>query len=227
MAKSKENGLLNLILNIIIPILILTKFSSPDRLGPLYGLILAVSIPLLYGLYDLLVRKKTNFISIIGLVSVLLTGGIGLVKLPVEWVAVKEAAVPLIIGLVVLFSLKTRYPLFRKLLYRKEILDIDKIEDHLEQNHKTNDFDEILRRANIYLACSFFFSSVMNYIVAKIMVHSDAGTEAFNVEIGKMAAISYPVIALPSTLIMVVILFYVIRSIKRFTGLTLEEVMVQ
>jgi hypothetical protein len=184
-----------------------------------------VSLPLLYGLYDLLVRHKKNFISVVGLVSVLLTGGIGLVRLPVAWVAIKEAAVPLLIGLVVLFSVKTRYPLFKQILYRRELLDIDKIEDHLAQNDKTDAFHAILRRANVFLACSFFFSAVMNFVVARVMVHSPAGSEAFNVEIGKMTAISYPVIALPSTILMMIILFYVLRSVRRYTGLTLEEIM--
>ena len=48
---------------------------------------------------------------------------------------------------------------------------------------------------------------------------SPAGTESFNQELSRMMVLSYPVIALPCTVIMVVVLFYVIRSLRKLTGL--------
>ena len=41
--EETKEGFLNLIINIIIPVVILTKFSSPEKLGPLYGLLTAIS----------------------------------------------------------------------------------------------------------------------------------------------------------------------------------------
>ncbi len=41
---------------------------------------------------------------ILGIVSVLLTGGIGVLELDTQWLAVKEALIPGIIGVVVLGS---------------------------------------------------------------------------------------------------------------------------
>ena len=117
----KENTFLNLGFNIFIPILILNKGDAwfGDALSSLFEntavavLLIAITFPIAYFIYDLVTRKKYNFISILGLISVLLTGGIGILEIPTQWFAVKEAAIPAIIGLVVIlvaayFLLKKR-----------------------------------------------------------------------------------------------------------------------
>ena len=72
--KSKpENFLLNLICNVALPTLVLTKFSTERWLGPVWGLVVALAFPISYGLYDFAVRKKANTLSILGFVSVLLS----------------------------------------------------------------------------------------------------------------------------------------------------------
>ena len=76
--KHRENLLLNIGLNIAVPVIILTWFSDEGRLGPVLALVIALAFPLAYGLYDFGVRGGFNFYSAIGFVSVLLTGGIGL-----------------------------------------------------------------------------------------------------------------------------------------------------
>jgi len=75
-----ENLLLNLVCNLALPTLILTKFSADKWLGPLWGLIVALVFPVGYGTWDFFRRRKTNFISIVGFVSVLLSGGFGLMR---------------------------------------------------------------------------------------------------------------------------------------------------
>ena len=44
--EDTKEGFLNLIVNIVIPVVILTKFSSAEKLGPLYGLLTAISFPI-------------------------------------------------------------------------------------------------------------------------------------------------------------------------------------
>ena len=102
----KENTFLNLGFNILIPILILNKGDAwfGDALSSLFEntavavLLIAITFPIAYFIYDLVTRKKYNFISILGLISVLLTGGIGILEIPTQWFAVKEAAIPAIIA---------------------------------------------------------------------------------------------------------------------------------
>ena len=224
-APKKENMLINILMNIVIPTLILTKLSGSQYLGPIGGLLLALAFPIGYGLKDFVSNRKINFFSALGVFSVLLTGGIGILKLPTEYYAIKEAAIPGLIGLIVLFSTKTRYPLVKTFIYNDTILNVEKIATNLKEHNKTQAFEKTLRIGSYLLAASFFLSSTLNYILAKIIVMSPAGTEAFNIEVGKMNAISFPVIAVPSMIIMVLTLMYIFRSIRLLTGLTFEEAM--
>ena len=112
--EKAENPWLSLGINIVIPALILMKLSGEDRLGPVVGLLAALAFPLTYGIVDGLRRRRFNFISALGVVSILLTGGIGLLQLDTKWIAIKEAAVPGVIGLVVLLSMRSRYPIVRR-----------------------------------------------------------------------------------------------------------------
>ena len=78
--------------------------------------------------------------------------------------------------------------------------------------------------ASWLLAGSFFLSSVLNFVLARLIVRSPAGSAAFNEELGKMTALSYPVIVLPSMAVMMIALWYLFRSIKRLTHMDLEEI---
>jgi hypothetical protein len=224
-APKKENMLINILMNIVIPTLILTKLSGAQYLGPVWGLVVALAFPVVYGLKDFISNRKINFFSALGIFSVLLTGGIGILKLPTEYYAIKEAAIPGLIGLVVLISTKTRFPLVKTFIYNDTILNVEKIAAALKAHNKTEAFEKTLRIGSYLLAASFFLSSTLNYILAKMIVMSPAGTEAFNIEVGKMNAISFPVIAVPSMIIMVLSLMYIFRSIRLLTGLTFEEAM--
>ena len=222
--QKKENPLFNLLLNIVIPSIILIKFSSAEFLGPVNGLIIAIAFPLVYGLFGLVWYKKVNYISIIGLISVLLTGVFGVLKLNAEWIAYKEAGIPLVIGLAVLVSLKTPFPLVKKFLYNDQILNTHKIDTILRIQNNQHRFERRLFISTILLSCSFFLSSGLNFILAKVMLISEPGTVAFNSELGKMTAYSYPVIAIPSMIFMIGVLYYLIRSITLLTGLKFTEI---
>ena len=220
----KPSPLIEILINVLVPSLILMKFSGEDHLGTVNALILALAFPLVYGGFDLIRNRKVNYIAILGLVSVMLTGGIGLFKLDVKWLAIKEAAVPAVIGLAVVITGFTKSPLVKKLIFNPLIMATDKIKDALIERQSLEVFDNKLRFANHCLAGTFVFSSIMNYILAKVIVTSDAGTVAFNEELGKMTVLSYPIIAIPSMVMLFGIMWYVFRVIKKLTGMTLEEI---
>jgi hypothetical protein len=220
----KPRPMVDLLVSILIPSIILMKFSSPEDLGARGALIIALAFPLGWGIFELLKYRKFNFIALLGLVSVLLTGGIGLLQLDAKWLAIKEAAIPGIIGIAILISAYTPYPLIRTLLYNPRVLKIDKIEKKLEELGNQKHFDRRLQNATYLLSSTFLFSSVMNYILAKWIVTSPAGSAAFNEELGQMTLLSYPVIAIPSTIMMIAILYYLWRTIRVLTGFKLEDI---
>ncbi len=223
--KQKRQPFWNLLLNIIIPVIILTKFSGPEHLGALWGLIIALAFPVGYGIIDFIQERKTNFLSILGLISVLLTGAVGLLELDPKWIAIKESSIPLIIGIIIIISAYTKYPLINKLLLNDMIMDTALVSSKLEENQKTALFEQKLHKASFWLAGSFFFSAILNYILAKVLVSSPAGTEAFNKEIGQMTAYSFPVIAVPSTILLMIVLWDLFKTLKKLTGLEMETIL--
>ncbi|MBM3344571.1 MAG: MFS transporter [Betaproteobacteria bacterium] len=219
----KPTPLLDVLIAVAIPSVILMKLSGTEHLGPVYALLLALAFPLIWGARDLMRSRKLNFIAVLGLVGILLTGGIGLLQLDTRWLAIKEAAIPGVIGLAVAVSALTRYPLVRMLLYNPALMNVERIQNNLAERGNQAAFEACLKRATWMLAGSFFFSSVMNYFLATWIVTSPSGSPAFNEELGRLTLISYPVIALPSMLIMMAALYYLARSIHKLAGLKLTD----
>lgn len=221
----KTNPLLELAITIVLPALILMKASGADSLGPVNALLVALAFPLGWGAHEFKRHGKPGWMAALGLVSVLLTGGIGLLALDAQWLAIKEAAVPGVIGLAVLGSAYTRYPLVKTLLYNPAVVDVARVQQHLDERGNAGAFERRLLLANTLLAGTFFFSSAMNYALASWIVTSPAGSTAFNEELGRLTLLSYPMIALPSMLMMMAVLVYLAHSARQLTGLALADML--
>ena len=83
--QSPAQSIGNLLFTIVLPTIILIKFSS--ALGIWMAFLLALSLPLCYGLGSLVVAKKVSGFAILGIINVCLTGGVGLLRLDPEWLA--------------------------------------------------------------------------------------------------------------------------------------------
>lgn len=226
-AEHKPRPLIDLLVSIIIPSIILMKFSGENDLGAAGALITALAFPLGWGIFELIKYRKFNFIALLGLISVLLTGGIGLFELDNKWLAIKEAAVPSIIGLVVLGSTFTRFPLVKTLLFNPKVMNVEKIKQQLEEKNSTAEFENRMMKANYLFAGTFLFSAIMNFILAKWIVTSPSGSTAFNEELGQLTLYSYPMIAIPSMIMMMAIFYYLWRTIHGLTGLGFEDILNQ
>ncbi|HIF9228494.1 TPA: VC0807 family protein [Photobacterium damselae] len=224
MTEKKNSPLNEIIFNVIVPSVILMKFSGEQDLGAVGALLVALAFPIAFGGYELIRYKKYNFISLLGIVSVLMTGGIGLLELDNKWLAIKEAFIPGVIGLVVLGSSFTRYPIVKKMILNDTVLNLETIKTRLSEVNKEAEFDRCLTVSNYLFASTFVFSSVMNYVLAKMIVTSPTGTEAFNEELGRLTLLSYPMIAIPSMLMMFGIFYFVWRQIRSMTQLETSQI---
>ncbi|MBQ0759604.1 MAG: MFS transporter [Gammaproteobacteria bacterium] len=220
----RHSVVVNLLFNIIVPTLILTKLSSDAYLGPRYSIVIALAFPLGFGIYDFVKTRRANAFAILGFISVLLTGGISLLELDAEYIAIKEASIPAIIGIATLFSLYTPYPLIKTFLFNDEVIYTDKISTALHEHGNTTLFDMALRNATYLVAFSFFLSATLNYILAKVLLVSPPGTAEYSAELGKMTGLSFPVIALPCTLVMLGALFYLVKQIEKLTALSFDDI---
>ncbi|MCD6707343.1 MAG: hypothetical protein LT080_12955 [Thiobacillus sp.] len=135
----------------------------------------------------------------------------------------KEAAIPALIGVAVLVSTRTRYPLVKALLYKPTLIDVARVQQHLDARGTARDFEARLQNATYMLGGAFFFSAAMNFFLATWIVTSPAGSEAFNAKLGRLTLLSYPMIALPSMLMMLGALYYLARATRELAGLKLTE----
>ena len=223
--SGKNNPLVDLLVGIVIPSVILIKFSGEQDMGAVRALLLALAFPLTWGALDLLRRRRVNLIAVLGLVSIALTGGIGLLELDTQWLAVKEAAIPGLIGIAVVASTRTRYMLVKTLLYNPALIDVARVQQSLNEKGNSAAFDARLQTVTYLLGSTFFFSSFMNYVLATWIVTSPAGSEAFNEELGRLTLLSYPMIAIPAMLMMLAVLYYLARAMRKLAGLKLTEVL--
>jgi hypothetical protein len=219
----KENLLLNLACNVAAPAIILTKLN--EQLGPRNALLLALSFPLIYGLYDLLKRRNFNYLAALGFTSTLATGGLGLLKLDPFWFAIKEAVVPSLIGLTVLVSQWTRKPLVRTMLLNEQVIDVPRVEAAIEAGAHRVEFLTLLKTSSWLLAGSFGLSAALNFVLARLIITAMPDTPLFNEQLGRLTWMSYLVIMLPSMAVMIYALMRLLKGLQRLTGLKLEEIL--
>lgn len=219
-----ENLFVNLLCNVALPAIIMAQLSKENRLGPAWGLVVALAFPLTYGVYDFIARKKTNLISVLGFVGVLLSGVLGLMKLDGRWFAVKDAAIPSLIGVLLLLSMRSREPLVKTLFFNEAVMDVARVEAALRAHNAEAGFAALLRRCTVLVAASFFASAALAYVLARWLLKSPGGTPEFNAELAKMHWLSWPVIVVPSMAMLMVALWRMLNGLTKLTGLTTDEV---
>ncbi len=220
---TKKSTTVELLFNIVIPILILSKFSGEDRLGPTLGLIVALAFPTGYGLWDMRQKNGVNFFSVVGFVSVLLTGVIGLLELPTHWLAVKEASIPFLIGLFILGAMAFgRSPVYEVL---KGTLNFEKVNTAAKTKNKKKHVGQAIKRSNIALACVFFLAALANYILATVIVVALPGKPEYNAQLGTLTGLSFVVIVVPFVIAFMGITYYLMRTIAKATGLSFDVMM--
>ncbi|MGC6423561.1 MAG: VC0807 family protein [Lentimonas sp.] len=231
--RKQENIFLNLGCNLFVPIMILKKgekwfggFLEPIFENIAVGvLLIAIAFPVGYFIYDFIKRSKCNLVSIIGLISVLLTGLFGVLELPVEWFAFKEASLPLIIGIGVIASNYTKNSFCKAILLNRDICNVDKVTSSIQENKCNERFEKLIVVCNWIIAASMVISAAINYILARMIVVSPTGTQAFNDEVSKMMWVTFLAVLIPSMGLMIYAFFKLFAGIKQMTGLELEDVL--
>ncbi len=236
--KDDENPLLNIFVNVLLPIVALSQLSkSGDKswhIGPEYGMAVAVAFPFIYGVVFFFKNKKFNFYSVLGIISVLLTGFItihvwnedGSIKENADLLfAIKEAAIPLMLGAAMLYSHRTKNPLIDVFFLNPDIFDIKKIEETAKEKNTFNNYLAFRLKLTWMFASSFLLSSLLNFILAMYLLKDANDKESYNLAVGKVMGYGYLVIGIPLMIIMVGCLIYLMKTISRITGLTKEEFM--
>ena len=246
--KQQDNPLANIMWNVLIPVAALSFLSKGDNnplqqaageklwhIGPVWGMILAVSLPLIYGIHHLIKTKKPNFFSVLGVVSILLTGGIAIMAFQNDgtvddeapfWFAMKEAAIPFVFGITILLSHWTKTPLVRVFLYNPDFFNIPKIEKRIEKNNTTESYKKLIFSGTLLLAGSFFVSMVMNYFLAMYFLEGNTDSQAdFNAAVGKLTWWGFAAIGLPMMVVLMITMWRFVSGLKNLTGMNNDEIL--
>ena len=229
----KNESLYNILFNILIPVLILNK-GHKLGLEPQYAVLIALSFPLFFALKSLIKSKKINYIALLGLFNVLVSGTLTLLALGGIWFAIKEAAFPLLIGIFVLFSSFTEKPFFKTLFMNPTTFDLDKIEAHLDTPEKKIQFSRLMKSTTRLLSLSFLTSATFNFFVSlriftplpEAFTHSEKQA-LLNQQLSQMTLLSMGVILVPSILFLGSIMYFTFRKIHGLTGLTTDDLIIK
>ncbi len=220
-----DNQLTSILINVVIPVAILSFLSKEKYLGPVWALVVGLAFPIGYGLRTLIRDRKADFMSIIGIVSVTLTGVFGILKLPPEYIAIKEAAIPLLLGLAIIVSLKTPFPLIKKIMMTEALFDVERLKQALKEKGTEALFEKKLVGLTWGFASSMFLSAGLNYALAKLVLKSEPGSEAFTAELGKMTGLSHVVVLIPCMVVMIIVLNKLMNTLIELTGLKLDDLL--
>jgi hypothetical protein len=232
-AAKAENPLANLLLNVLLPVSVLSfcsKTPGPDApiyaLGPKLALIVAVALPVGYQIYDFIQRRKWNLFSLIGMVSVLLTGGLGLMRMSAQAFAWKEASMPLILAILIYLSDRSKKPLVRALLINPDLVNIDKLDKAIDAKQSRPAFDKLLRTSTLLLAATMLMSAVLNYFLAIYFLRGTEHDEVlYNAAIAKQTGWGWVVIGLPSMAMMLFAMMRLFKGLKSITGLDTDDIL--
>ena len=229
--QTQDHPFVSLAFNILIPVLVLQRLSA--KLGATNALILALVFPLGYGLYDYFKNHNKNWISVLGFINTLFTGGFALLKLSGIWFAVKEAAFPLLIGIAVLLSNLFNAPAMRKLFFNRTLFNLDLIDQKIAENSNSLALLKLFKKSTYLLATSFFLSATLNFLLAvsvfadlPLDVSEDQKTILLNDQIAQMTWLSFIVIVLPLMLFMGFIFWHLLKNLKKLTGLNTDQILI-
>lgn len=229
----RENPFLNIAFNIIVPVLILQKGSKLDiPHAATWALIIALLMPISYAIYDYRVRKAKNWMSAIGVVNILMTGTLALMSLEGIWFAVKDALFPAILGVGVLASTYTKRPFMATLALNPQVLNVEKIQEHLALRQQQAQFDHHIKSSTRLFAMSFFISAVLNFFLARrifadipLELGAHERAQILNDQIAHMTSMSFVVIMVPLLVFSGFVFWHLFSGIQRLTGLKLDDIL--
>lgn len=252
---NSRSSLIGIFINILLPVLILDYCSAgsinpleraPDasfwHIGPLWALVLALSLPLVYGVRSLLVTRRFDLMSGVGMAGVLLTGVISLFVIGPEgrihsatpWLfAGKEALIPLILAAAVIVSRSTSAPLLNMFIYTPELFDIGRIERSVTDKGCEQDYQRLLAQSSWILAGTLVASSIGNFFLSlafmsSVMRQPESEQQvAYNMAIGSITWWGFLIIGVPILAALVFIMTNLVRRLGLLTGLSRDELLLK
>jgi hypothetical protein len=211
------------ILNIFLPVVILLTLSDERRLGALPALLLAVAIPAAYGIWELARSRTVNASSILGIVSVFMTGVIAVFKLDTELFAVKEAAIPIGFAAVLLVTNRMSFPVVKLLV--DMVQRRERVERIVSEQGQELAYRRHIERSGTIWAGIMLLSGVLKFILSSVIMTADAGTREFNTQLATYELVQIPTTMLLTMVLILSLIFFIAKGTGSLIGLAPSEVL--
>jgi hypothetical protein len=226
MSKRQPHPLLDLLLTVVLPSAALEYLSAADRLGPFWALVVASLLPLGLGVYCWVTKSGLNLFSVLGLVAVIVTGGLGLLKPPAFWFGIKEIAVPVLIGIAFPLSHRWGKPIISAMLFAPHLINERALRAALDTPEKQASFERQLFQASLGLGIAMLGSAVINFALAMYLIgNKEPGSEAYVKAIGTLNWSGTLIIGVPLLIAMMVVMVRFLRGIQQLTGLEKDDLL--
>lgn len=208
---------LNALINIALPVVVLLTLSSDDRLGALPALLIAIGIPAVWGTYGLIRTRKVDISSILGVISVVLTGVIGVFELSTRLFAAKEAAIPLTFATLLIASNHTAFPIVT--LLADTVQRRDRVREALESSGGNVEYRAHLEASGRRWAAMMILSGTLKFLLASLVVTAPTGTEAFNHQLARYELWQLPTTFTLSAVLIMSLIWYIVAGTSRIIGI--------
>lgn len=221
--KTKQSAWAPLIINFVIPIFILLKFSDESSLGPVGSLALALSLPIGYELFNLSRRHKPSLMSALAIGGILVTGAVTLLGLSEGWLALRRSIPYAAAGLVLLGSIIIKKPLIK--LGLRQILDLDRLHQAAARQRQGQALERLLERTGYLFSGLLIALGIASYALTRWVISAAPSTALFNQEYARLRLLTLPIILLPLILVTTGLLYYLVSKLEQLTGLSTDELM--
>lgn len=245
--NSGTKTLINVGLSVLAPVFILNNCSAVGdkiwQVGTTPALLIALSLPLGYGIYCLIESRKLDPLNVFGFIGTLLTAVISLYATSEAgsaiqadapwWYAAKEALIPCFMASAIILTAHGKGSLLRVFIYTDSIFDVQRIESKVKQSNQENAYKKILWHASLLTAGSLYLSSIANFIMALIfllpVLDYSAAKQAlqYNYAVSSMTWWGYLIIGLPLLLTLMAVMQYLMRALSKLLKINKEEVLLR
>jgi hypothetical protein len=219
----QPSTMVQLLVNFVIPIIVLTKFSGEDQLGPVGALLVSLALPVGFELYSISKRRKFSYLSLLAIGGLLVTGLVALLELSEQWLAVRRAVPYLFAAAAVLVSFWIKRSLIMALL--AQLLDLPRTEELAKGRKQLPALHRHFRNATYLTALLCVALAVISYVLTLHVIDGAPGSAAFNEDYARLRIMSLPAVTLPMFVGVVGIFFYVMTAVERATGVEADTLL--
>lgn len=226
--RTKHQSLLlspntQLVVGFVIPTIILLFFSSESRLGPLWGMVLALAFPLSLELYSLSIRRKPSLMSLFAIGGILIIGAISLLGLSKDWLALRRSIIYVATALGLILALHFKRGFVDRAL--AQVINMDSVHAAAHKKGVEQHLSSHINKTSYAFAAFLLAIGVVSYIVTIIFITAPTGSSEFNAQYAELRILSLVLVTLPFLVGTTALLMYLANGIEKLTGIKTEDLL--